>query len=539
MADIEGLKADPAFQALDFDVKKRILSNLDPLFKNVSDETVFKYLKPGKESPLTGVSGSVLGDVGSEVSASLPFRGAPAAFSAGYQTGQDVLGENLAGKALGTLFGGAMGLGTVANPLTKGLAYYPKVAQASGEQIASSVLGGGQGLPTQTLLGQREILPDLQASDLAANVNVGNDTLNDYIQTALNTGTDIGTQIVKDPLNALFLAAGLTSPQAKGAYKTLPTSIANTLKAPIEGVRRLPTSTEYLSSFVTDAPKQGDIFQTRLNSGAFEPAIQDIARAKTGSGVEGVKTGVKKLNQETYDIVDPTVKAYNPNSPLFESESLLTRAQENLSTRIRTPEVAERALKPLVRDYLTKLTPDNILGRYRDVSDQLINFWKSPDQAKYANKTKALEAVRETLSDNVKTILDEGGFDPQVWSKHGMVNEFGNNIFKNYGQALSEFRSKQGEGILSKKGEGEGLSLRKIPGLGTATRVTSNLIERYKGGVPELLNKRTDQLFAKTTPSEAPFRTPTSMALESALTPDEVLAAEIQRLVQEATRRLP
>lgn len=537
MANIPGLISDPEFRGLSVTEQKDILSSIDPIFKDFSLKSVQELVKPGRESPLTGQAGSVLGNIGTEVNAALPFRGGPAAFSQGYETGQDVLGENLAGQALGTVFGGAMGLGTVANPITKGLAYYPQAAQASGETIASSLFGGGQNLPTQTLLGQREILPQLQASDLAANVNVGIDPLNSAINTILNTGTDVGTQALKDPLNALLLAAGLTSPQAKGAYKTLPTSIANALKAPIEGVRRLPTSRQNLANFVTDSPTQTDLFQARLNSGAFEPAIQDIARAKTGSGVEGTKAAVEKLNQETYDIVNPTVKGYNPNSPIFQDANLLSRAQENLSTRIQTAEVAERALKPVVRDYLTKLTPDNILGRYKDVSNKLINFWKSADQGKYADRIQALEAVRETLSDNVKTILDEGGFDPQVWSKHGMVNEFGSNIFRNYGQSLSEFSAKQGEGILSKRGEGAGFSLKKVPLVGTAARVAENLAERYKGGIPELLNKRTDQLFSKTTPSEAPFRSPSSIAVEVAR--DEALRNEIARLVQEATRPLP
>lgn len=537
MVDIQGLIADPEFRGLSVTEQQSILSKIDPVFKEISLKSVQQFVKPGKESPLTGQAGSVLGNIGTEVNAALPFRGGPAAFEQGYETGQDVLGKGLAGQALGNIFGGAMQLGTIANPITKGLAYYPQAAQASGEQIASSLIGGGQNLPTQTLLGQREILPQLQASDLAANVNVGIDPLNSAINTILNTGTDVGTQALKDPLNALFLAAGLTSPQAKGAYKTIPEKVSNAIKSQIEGVKRLPTSKQNLADFVTDSPKQTDLFQARLKSGAFEPAIQDIARAKTGSGVEGVKAGVEKLNQETYDIVNPTVKGYNPNSPIFQDANLLSRARENLSGRIETAEVAERALKPVVRDYLTKLTPDNILGRYKDVSNKLINFWKSSDQAKYQDRIQALEAVRETLSDNVKTILDEGGFDPQVWSKHGMVNEFGRNIFRNYGQSFSEFSAKQGEGLLSKKGESEGFSLRKIPGLGTATRASSNLIERYKGGLPELLNKRTDQLFSKTTPSEAPFRSPSSIAVEVAR--DEALRNEIARLVQEATRPLP
>lgn len=240
MADIQGLISDPDFLGLSVKEQKQLLTDFDPEFGNLSEKEVRSFLKPGKESKLTG-AGSTLGDIGSETLTALPLYGAPTAYGEGLKTGQKItemaLGESLparlTGGALGNIFGGAMALGTVFNPVTKGLAYYPQVAQASGEEIASSLFGGGESLPTQTLLGQREILPGLQASDLAANVNVGNDTLSSAINTILNTGTDIGTQVAKDPLNFAMLAAGLRSPSVPRSISNVPQNLRPGLSAAI------------------------------------------------------------------------------------------------------------------------------------------------------------------------------------------------------------------------------------------------------------------------------------------------------------------
>lgn len=506
MADIQGLISDPEFTALSIKEQKQILTDFDPEFGSLSDKEVRQFVKP-KESKATGQAGSVLGDIGRETVTALPFYGADTAAEAGFKTGQDVLGKNLAGKTLGTVFGGAMAAGTIFNPLAKGAEYISRIVQSNAERTGegfSRAFEGGSttGLADKTLLGTQEILPALKPAATES--------------TIVNFASELLTQARKDPINAALVVEGMRSPQAIQAYKTLPKSTAdfakstvNTVKSAIEstiqGAKNLKAAPEDLAAFVTDATKQNQVFQDRLSEGAFEPAIQDIARVKTEKGVSGTEKAVKTLNKETFEIVDPLVRGTPLESPLFEGESVIARTRDNLSSRISTPELAERALGPVARDYLKGLNPDNIIGRYKDISNKLTNFWKSPDQAKFADRIKALEAARETLSENIKTILEEKGVDPQIWSKHGLINEFGDKVVKNYTEEVTAFRSKKGEGITGKGGVEASDVVSKIPLVGTGVRALGNLKERFTGGVPELLNKRIDQLLAKTRPSKAPL----------------------------------
>lgn len=506
MADIQGLISDPEFTALSPKEQKQLLTDFDPEFGSLSEKEVRQFIKP-KESKATGQAGSFLGDYSREAVTALPFYGADTAAEAGYKTGQDVLGKNLAGQTLGTVFGGAMAAGTLFNPLAKGGEYISRIIQSNAERSGegfSRLFEGGSatGLADKTLLGTQEILPGLKPAATES--------------TIVNFASELLTQARKDPINAALVVEGMRSPQAIQAYKSLPKSTAdfakstvNTVKSAIEktvqGTKNLKAAPEDLAAFVTDATKQNQVFQDRLSEGAFEPAIQDIARVKTEKGVAGTEKAVKALNNETFEIVDPLVKATPLESPLFEAESVIARTRDNLSSRISTPAIAERALGPVVRDYLRGLTSDNIIGRYKDISNKLTSFWKSPDQAKFADRIKALEATRETLSENIKTILEEKGVDPQIWSKHGLINEFGDKVVKNYTEELTAFRSKKGEGITGKGGAEASDIMSRIPLVGTGVRALGNLKERFTGGVPELLNKRIDQLLSKTTPSKAPL----------------------------------
>ncbi len=165
-----------------------------------------------------GIGGAVAGGLGAVVSQSkeareaLPFANAPEAFQQGYKTGQDVLGENVAGKGLGTVFGGAMASGTAFNPVAKGAGYVPRLAQASGEAI-----GGQPGMAEDTLMGKSPILPGVAPKAY----NTGHPDLD----TALNLNSDLWDQIRKDPVNAAMLVEAARSPETMQALKTLPESI--------------------------------------------------------------------------------------------------------------------------------------------------------------------------------------------------------------------------------------------------------------------------------------------------------------------------
>lgn len=428
----------------------------------------------------------------------LPFRGMTQAASQGYQTGQDVLGQNVLGKALGVLFGGVMGAGTALNPISKAAQNVASLVQAGGE-----ALGGQGGQALQSITGERLVLPELQPSAY----NTGDQSLN----TALNFVSELATQARKDPVSAGLIVQGAKSPQVAQGLRTLPGSIAEAAVRPVTSVRnvvsRLGTTTDDLLAFVSGAEKTPQVFKTRLEEGAFNEVLPDLARAKTLSGVEGVNKARKTLNKETFDVIEPVVKSIDPESVVFNKEGILKKADDKLSLEINTPEVRKSALSTSGK-YVSDLTPDNILSRYNDVSDQLITFWKSPDQAKFANRIKGLEAIRSVLSDTIKSSLDERGVDSSIWSKYGKRNELVDQFLKNYGNENVAYKSKRGEGILSKKGVEAGDIISRVPLAGTVVRGVSNLMERATGGTPRALNARIDQLFEGIEPSAPILSTP-------------------------------
>lgn len=239
----------------------------------------------------------------------LPFYGSPTAFKQGYQTGQDVLGENFLGKALGSLFGGAMAIGTVANPIVKGAGYYPALAQALGE-ITSGV---DENLASQTLVGQRPVIPTFAPGTA--------DTGSQALNTAINFATDVGAQAANDPVNAALLIEAARSPQTIQTIKGLPRSIADaaTFKGTRAAIAERGVFKQPLAAATTEAigvtPAEG--------SQALVPVIKSsILEANNGTIPKNVAP-----QQVIQNAMDYKINQYKEGLKLAEDQGLAHSSQ--------------------------------------------------------------------------------------------------------------------------------------------------------------------------------------------------------------------
>jgi hypothetical protein len=505
MANIKGLVRDPEFQKLSTAEKKNALSSLDPEFKDLPDSDIDNFISgvshdESSEGKLK--SSPVAFDAGA-----IPLAGSGHEFSEGYKSGQQLLGDNLIGKGTGVVLGGARAAGTVFNPLSKLIGFVPKAVQSGAEAYNNEA-----GNSLRSLTGERPVESAIKIPNLDTGVPL--------IDIPVNTQGNIARAVTENPqillaaLGAKGQATALKNVVNEAGSKTLSAglkageALMEGAKKPVEAVKtglgRLRTNSQDLATFVTAAEKASNDFKQRLNDGGFDEAQSAIARVKKGSGAAGVDEARNTLNKEASDIFNPVVKSASPDSPLFDVDIIKSDADAILSKRITNPETRANILKSVGSRFIDNISPQNLVANVTELGNKLTTFWKSPDQAKYADRIQALEATRAVLSDRLRTVLEEKGVDSSVWSRYGSINEFADQIAKNYGNELTAYRSKRGEGLLGKKGVTSEDFFQKIPLIGTVRRGAGSIMERYSGGEPALLNKRIDQLFNKVKPSEAP-----------------------------------
>lgn len=139
--------------------------------------------------PTMGVARPKSPSLGQEVLSAVPLYGSPTAFREGREAGIDLLGNNILGQSLGALAGTGRAIGTIFNPLAKGLGYTAPVAQAVGSIAA---LDPQQAI--RDLTGQTEVLPNLEEGQTA-------NTLENFLINSYNA-------VRRDPTNTIPMIAG-------------------------------------------------------------------------------------------------------------------------------------------------------------------------------------------------------------------------------------------------------------------------------------------------------------------------------------------
>lgn len=178
------------------------------------------------QEPVVSTQGQFNGDSPyKDVIEALPFSNAAPEFREGQRNGQQIFGNNLAGKLTGVILGGGRSLATVLNPLSKIIGFVPKEAQAIGSMGGALSAGGSMTeAAAADLTGSRPVSSSLEIP----NINTGNVNLDTLINGLGGTANEA---IIKQPLSPL----GLT-PEALSAQGAALRSGAKATRAAIEKI---------------------------------------------------------------------------------------------------------------------------------------------------------------------------------------------------------------------------------------------------------------------------------------------------------------
>lgn len=457
----------------------------------------------------------------------VPLHGSVGAVEEGYKTGQKVFGKNIAGKGLGAVFGGAMGLGTIFNPVTKAFSNVSRLAQASGESAGenlddvknillknalkpSSVLpvnaavgattdmvrkvlsGDVGGLAGQTLTGEREVLPDLKPKAY--------DTGSEIANTGLNFGSEIITQIRKDPVNAAMLLLGAKNPKVLETVKGLPKSTYETGKAivtaPYELLRgRKPN--EILTSVLDLTPTESQtIFSPKAIDEQYLPVLSAVKpKFKKGSGASGYFEATKNAANERMELTRAEVEN---GRPVFQEAEILNEAQGKLAEALGdNPDLAAKALSAEeIVGQLKGINNKNAMTRIRHIHDLLSNYYDKGFPGSTPNLKLALRAVRDAISDRIETVLGDAGLEKsQIYSPVGNMYKLMDRIADTYNLAESRKRGTIGKGsgrpLLEAVETGEHGPVKSIQ------QAAGSRVQRVTGGKPKHLDNQINALFSK------------------------------------------
>lgn len=474
----------------------------------------------------------------------IPGYGSPSAIAAGYKTGQDVLGENIAGKTLGGIFGTAMGLGTVFNPITKAASNVPVLAQATGEDLGTisklgldaDILGTSQAMETVT--GERGVLEGLNPTAY----NTGSQALD----TLLNTNSEFATLIRKDPVNAALIATAAKNPKILDTIKGIPKTLKADVKAAInkttdvsqaikqsvndtvakrnakaasdienvvDANKTLSTLTKFSASEINKISK--------LNEGKYAELLPDIkADFKKGSGVDGFLNATEGLVNESSRVYKPIVRSADSGTYL-NRESLIQQIDSQLTRDVPNPIKRAEALKTLESDLKT-ISTENLIDYARDKNREVNAYYKNPDINR-ADSFFAAKAARDVYSAIIKQILVDKNVDPSLYSRTGNLMEISDEIGGNY--SIEVYKQAQLEGKPFLKNLTEGTS-----GAGTikggVVKGLKSAAAPYFGGEPKFFNDQINRMFSQV--KKGPSKT-LSERLQQLVNAQEELGRSLQK----------
>lgn len=344
----------------------------------------------------------------------LPAVGSVDAFKQGYndinRASQMVLGDNIVGnnvgKIPGVIGGAAMSVGTLLNPIGKAIAGVPKVVQAGAE-----ALSGEKGNAYRTISGQREVLPNVQPHAY----NTGSQILD----TALNTGSELVTQVRKDPT---LLASASPKGVAKVVNKLNPTlskppkAIASPLIAEsVEFTKPVKGQTSGHIADVFDAKdlQHIDAALAPKNKGRGQARVKDSI---TRGAAEAIRndpqntTSLQGLRESSENAIEKVMAEVNMLKEKIAPQDMSDVASQLESAIHKGMSADDQAIiKQQAAKYRGQTFDINdIHNTTKYLGDKLIPLWANDDaKAVFARKVMATE--RAILNDKLTKSLESVG----------------------------------------------------------------------------------------------------------------------------------
>lgn len=389
-----------------------------------------------------------------------PLHGYKEAAKSGYESGQDLLGKNAAGKTLGAGLATVGTVGTIFNPIMYG---GRKLAQ--GARIAGDIAGGDTSHVEDVLTGKEEVMPwltpegtlSMQASQKIASAFGADASESSVAQTM----ADLEKQLRDDPANAVMILDGVGKLGVKGyalregrlgrplnptVARLFPEVVEDHAKADTERINRIlrergeakppveeaktkpspePEKPPIEEEIVPPIPKQGefDFTKEEIEKPVAEPAlVGDIIPADEVQPTEPVEPGA---TGRISDII-PTEER---GAPIDVADGTATTSRLRSSTDQLGVEVSDQHGKP---GSLARIRPDGsvVIEIGSDASEAALKPNASAaDRAYYAavaDEELIHSAFLRVISDKWKALpeADRAGVDAHKYAKQYVADIF-------------------------------------------------------------------------------------------------------------------
>lgn len=232
---------------------------------------------PRTITPARG-EGVLRGDpVFKDLGEAVPFVGASNELDAGIRSGNQLLGDNFAGDALGYLLGGARAAGTAFNPVGKIISAVPKYAGAVG-----SAAGGDLDAALRNITGSEAVSSAIQIPALDSGIAA--------LDVPVNTLGNISQEVVNQPLLLSAALPGALESQIRAVRNfpsnvaSIPSSVASTpiaqgVSGALKGTGRLAVGTvKAIGKSVLPKTVESE-FVTALSPGSNPVQVQKAIQA--------------------------------------------------------------------------------------------------------------------------------------------------------------------------------------------------------------------------------------------------------------------
>lgn len=440
-----------------------------------------------------------------ELDEAQPFAGAGNQFNQGFDSGIQLVGDNLAGATLGTILGGARAAGTALNPVGVVINSIPRYAQAGGSYLGDKWYGNNSGTAINDLLGGNPI-----QSGAAINPK---DTGIPLIDIPLNSNINVLNEIAKQPMILASMTPKALGVQG-GALRSAGTAISDTLKAAASPRLTLAKTlgrepVPILSNVLDYTASQSDKIRNVINkSPELLPEIKSNLSPTRANGGENAISAIGKTIDNRYDIYYPAVEqapeaVINRNLGEGFKTKAIARIKEDLSD--------SGISKDRQAELIAEMTPeiDSVNQGTLINSTKLLNrqtsplFKPNPTPSALANDQMiARLALRDVQSEAIHGILKDSGIDPKVYSEIGLLHEFQSQLSKKYLAAKNDLNKTLGSSLnqAARKGLKQGLTAGIVE---TGERALTKKTGGKVGEIDRAMNLLFDQIEA----SNPTFRT--------------------------------
>lgn len=430
--------------------------------------------------------------------------GAVNQFNQGYNTGLQLLGDNLAGQLTGAIFGGARSAGTVLNPLAAIINAIPRYTQAAG-----SLAAGQSGTAINDLLGGNPI----QSAAVLPNVDTGIP----FIDVPVNTLTGIEGEVARQPL----LLAGAT-PKSLGTQSSALRSVGSDIGSVISGTAKAVASPRVafaksigrepvpiLSNVLDYTASQSNNIKNVINkSPELFPEIKSNLDPFITSGGERAISGIGKTIDNRYETYYPAVEQA-PEAVISRNlgESFKTKAIARIKEDLSDSGISKDRQGELIAEMTPEI--DSVNQGTLINSTKLLNrqtsplFKPTPTPSALANDQMiARLALRDVQSEAIHGILKDSGIDPKVYSEIGLLHEFQSQLSKKYLAAKNDLNKTLGSSLnqAARKGLKQGMTAGVV-------EIGERALTKRTGGKVGEIDRAMNLLFDQIEASNPTFRT--------------------------------